>query len=71
MTLNKPHNNLGVSMKTIIILALTLGIVGCASIDQADSIPSATAMTDTSLAAAPQGWVDYCQRHAEDPSCRL
>ena len=57
-------------MKTIMILALALGLAGCASVEQIDGIPVATAMTDGSIVAAPQGWVDYCRRHAEDPSCQ-
>ena len=57
-------------MKTIIILALALGVTGCAGVEQIDGIPAATAMTDSSIVAAPPGWVDYCGRHAEDPSCR-
>jgi predicted transglutaminase-like cysteine proteinase len=57
-------------MKVIAVLMLVLGMAGCASVGQVDAIPMATAMTDGPLVPAPAGWVDYCRRHAEDPSCR-
>ena len=57
-------------MKVIAVLLLALSVVGCASVDQVDGIPMATAMTDGAIVPAPQGWVDYCRRHAEDSSCR-
>jgi hypothetical protein len=57
-------------MKAVSVLLFTLSVAGCAPGADFDRIPAATAMTDGPLVPAPAGWVDYCRRHAEDPSCR-
>ena len=52
------------------LIVLGGGLLGCTPAIRLDRIPDASAMAEGPLVPAPPGWIDYCRRHAEDPSCR-
>jgi predicted transglutaminase-like cysteine proteinase len=53
------------------VISALAAAVACAALGGcATDIPAATALTDGALTAAPAGWVNYCDRHLEDPGCR-
>ncbi len=56
-------------MKSLLLI-LSIVVLGAATAGCAPDIPMATALTDGPLTAAPAGWLNYCERHSEDPGCR-
>jgi len=61
----RPFGSMTSLIKPFALMALCALLGACAT-----DIPPATAMNDGILTAAPAGWVNYCDRHAEDPGCR-
>ncbi len=51
-------------------ISITLIASAALALCACEEIPASEPLVDGVAAAAPAGWVGYCQRHQEDSGCR-